>query len=50
MRFAATGVHMADPQCVRCSACVQACPTCVLQFGRVDGEERVVAVDQLTAR
>lgn len=50
MAFASRGKHMQDPQCVRCSACVQACPTAVLQFGRVDGQERVVAVDGLRAR
>ena len=49
MRFANQGQHMQDPECVRCSACVQACPTNVLQFGRVDGQERVVAVDGLRA-
>jgi ferredoxin len=27
---------MEDPQCVRCSACVQSCPTGVLSFGQVD--------------
>lgn len=26
---------MADPKCVRCSACVQMCPTGVLEFGQV---------------
>ena len=50
MDFANKGKHMQDPECVRCSACVQACPTQVLQFGRVDGQERVVAVDALDAR
>ncbi|MEL6188297.1 MAG: 4Fe-4S binding protein [Myxococcota bacterium] len=25
---------MEDPECVRCSACVQSCPTGVLSFGR----------------
>lgn len=34
MNFANKGVPMADPQCVRCSACVQECPTGVLSFGR----------------
>jgi ferredoxin len=27
---------MEDPECVRCSACVQGCPTGVLTFGQVD--------------
>jgi ferredoxin len=27
---------MEDPECVRCSACVQSCPTGVLSFGRFD--------------
>jgi ferredoxin len=27
---------MEDPQCVRCNACVQMCPTGVLEFGQVD--------------
>jgi thioredoxin reductase/ferredoxin len=42
MNFANKGVPMADPQCVRCSACVQSCPTGVLAFGRYgrDGTER----------
>ena len=34
--FANKGLPMEDPQCVRCSACVQACPTGVLTFGQVD--------------
>jgi len=50
MNFANKGEHMKDPQCVRCSACVQVCPTEVLRFGRVDGQERVVAVDGVSAR
>jgi NosR/NirI family transcriptional regulator, nitrous oxide reductase regulator len=36
MSFANKGLPMADPQCVRCSACVQGCPTGVLWFGQVD--------------
>ncbi len=40
---------MEDPQCVRCSACVQSCPTGVLQFGRVDSDGVVVARDSLMA-
>ncbi len=50
MNFANKGDHMQDPECVRCSACIQACPTEVLRFGRVDGQERVVAVDGISAR
>lgn len=36
MSFANKGAPMADPQCVRCSACVQQCPTGVLSFGTID--------------
>lgn len=36
MSFANKGNPMVDPQCVRCSACVQSCPTGVLQFGQID--------------
>jgi NosR/NirI family transcriptional regulator, nitrous oxide reductase regulator len=36
MNFANKGLAMEDPQCVRCSACVQSCPTGVLFFGQVD--------------
>ncbi len=41
--FANKGFSMQDPQCVRCSACVQACPTGVLTFGQVDGKTGMVA-------
>ncbi|MCB1120130.1 MAG: NAD(P)-binding domain-containing protein [Verrucomicrobiae bacterium] len=34
MAFANKGLPMEDPECVRCSACVQSCPTAVLSFGR----------------
>jgi polyferredoxin len=34
MSFANKGLPMEDPECVRCSACVQSCPTGTLQFGR----------------
>jgi polyferredoxin len=34
MSFANKGMPMEDPECVRCSACVQSCPTGTLQFGR----------------
>ncbi len=36
MNFANKGLPMADPECVRCSACVQMCPTGVLTFGRIE--------------
>ena len=35
MSFANKGLPMQDPQCVRCSACVQECPTGVLAFGHL---------------
>ena len=37
MNFANKGKPMEDPECVRCSACVQQCPTGVLSFGRLGG-------------
>ena len=50
MSFANRGAPMADVQCVRCSACVQSCPTGVLQFGQVDPRTgEVLAVDSLAA-
>ncbi len=50
MSFANKGVPMADPQCVRCSACVQSCPTGVLQFGEIDTKTgEVLKVDALAA-
>ena len=36
MNFANKGKPMEDPECVRCSACVQSCPTNVLEFGQID--------------
>jgi ferredoxin len=39
---------MEDPQCVRCSACVQSCPTGVLAFGRY-GEGRLPVLDRVAA-
>jgi polyferredoxin len=42
MWYAQRGAPMDDPQCVRCSACVQVCPTGVLQFGRHDGDAIVL--------
>jgi Fe-S-cluster-containing hydrogenase component 2 len=49
MNFANKGLPMADPQCVRCSACVWHCPTGVLSFGQVGPGGEVVAVDRLRA-
>ncbi len=42
MAFASRGRPMEDPECVRCSACVQSCPTGVLSFGRLDGQGQPV--------
>ncbi|HEU5310584.1 MAG TPA: 4Fe-4S binding protein, partial [Candidatus Eisenbacteria bacterium] len=49
MSFANKGAPMRDPQCVRCSACVERCPTGVLQFGQVDGAGRTISLDLLPA-
>ena len=49
MNFANKGLPMADPQCVRCSACVQSCPTGVLSFGRADRHGNLISVDSLAA-
>ncbi|MFN0246670.1 MAG: FAD-dependent oxidoreductase [Kofleriaceae bacterium] len=49
MGFASRGAPMEDPQCVRCSACVQVCPTEVLSFGRADSNGKLIAVDRLIA-
>jgi ferredoxin len=49
MNFANKGLPMNDPECVRCSACVQSCPTGVLTFGRADGKGKVAATDGLAA-
>ncbi|MGE4618304.1 MAG: NAD(P)-binding domain-containing protein [Planctomycetota bacterium] len=49
MTFAQRGIPVADPQCVRCSACVEECPTMVLRFGEVDEQGGVVRLDRLTA-
>jgi len=49
MNFANKGLPMQDPECVRCSACVQSCPTGVLRFGRVDRRGEVIAYDRLAA-
>ncbi len=48
MNFANKGRPMEDPECVRCSACVQSCPTGVLQFGRLDRSGNIV-YDKLSA-
>ena len=48
MGFANKGLPMEDPECVRCSACVQSCPTGVLSFGRFDSKGDVV-YDKLQA-
>jgi polyferredoxin len=42
MNFANKGLPMKDPECVRCSACVQECPTGVLSFGRYNGAGEIV--------
>jgi len=49
MSFANKGRPMTDVECVRCSACVQECPTGTLSFGRVDAAGRPAAVDSLGA-
>ncbi len=36
MAFANKGKPMTDPQCVRCSACVQSCPTGTLSFAEIN--------------
>jgi thioredoxin reductase/ferredoxin len=49
MNFANKGRPMSDVQCVRCSACVQECPTGTLSFGRIDAQGRPAALDTLSA-
>ncbi|HIC23859.1 MAG TPA: hypothetical protein EYO84_10560, partial [Planctomycetes bacterium] len=49
MSFAQRGIPLEDPQCVRCSACIEECPTEVLRFGAVDGAGNVVRLDSLAA-
>jgi len=49
MSFANQGAPMQDPECVRCSACVHACPTGVLRFGQVRGDGTLISVDRLLA-
>ncbi len=48
MSFANKGLPMEDPECVRCSACVQSCPTGTLQFGRY-GRDGQPIYDRLAA-
>jgi ferredoxin len=48
MNFANKGLPMEDPECVRCSACVQLCPTGVLTFGRYESDGQI-KYDQLAA-
>jgi thioredoxin reductase len=48
MNFANKGIPMEDPECVRCSACVQVCPTGVLSFGRI-GAAGLPVLDRLPA-
>lgn len=48
MNFANKGLPMQDPECVRCSACVQSCPTGTLTFGRV-GADGAPKHDELAA-
>ena len=49
MSFANKGKPMTDVECVRCSACVQECPTGTLSFGTVDAAGRPDAVDSVYA-
>ena len=48
MNFANKGQPMVDPECVRCSACVQSCPTGVLSFTRLSRDGREIP-DRLAA-
>jgi len=48
MSFANKGLPMQDPECVRCSACVQSCPTGTLSFGRV-GKDGTPIFDRVMA-
>jgi ferredoxin len=48
MNFANKGMPMEDPECVRCSACVQECPTGTLGFGRLGKEDEWI-LDKLPA-
>ncbi len=48
MNFANKGLPMQDPECVRCSACVQECPTGTLAFGRF-GDDGKIVLDHIAA-
>ncbi len=50
MTFARQGLPMADPQCVRCGACVHDCPTDVLRFGKMGRDGVTVELDLLNPR
>ncbi|WP_235839645.1 NAD(P)-binding domain-containing protein [Cognaticolwellia mytili] len=50
MAFASKGQPMTDPQCVRCSACVQTCPTGTLSFAEINRQTGdVIRKDSLAA-
>lgn len=50
MAFASKGEPMTDPQCVRCSACVQTCPTGTLSFAEINRKtSEVIRKDKLAA-
>jgi polyferredoxin len=49
MAFANKGLPMNDPECVRCGACVQGCPTGVLAFGTFDPRTGTALLDRLEA-
>ena len=50
MNFANKGLPMEDPECVRCSACVQSCPTGVLTFGQIDRKTgQIISKDRVSA-
>lgn len=50
MAFASKGLPMVDPQCVRCSACVQSCPTGTLSFAEINRKTgTIIRKDTLAA-
>ncbi|KAA1157430.1 4Fe-4S binding protein [Pseudoalteromonas fuliginea] len=50
MAFASKGQPMTDPQCVRCSACVQTCPTGTLSFAEINRKtSAIIKKDTLAA-
>jgi len=49
MSFANKGRPMNDPECVRCGACVEGCPTGVLAFGALDPGTGAARLDRLEA-